>query len=655
MFRKSLVFLCIVSLVACQGFGGDSAKNESTPEHSFSVKGNDRNKKVVLILIDSMMSELVDRSIKQNKTPALQFLLEKGQYYSEVVAPFPTMSATIESTLITGTMPDKHGIPGIAWYLQDEDRIVNYGSSLGVLMRSGIDDGAKDLLINLNNKHLNAQVTTIFEDLDKAGKTSGAVNTLLYRGNYAHQLTLPPVVNKLVDLPQVIQTKGPNLFAFGQLSRPEVLKKVDLSDGVLEGLGFKDQYSMEVTQQLIKQNKQPDFLMVFLPDYDQIVHKESPSFEKGLEEVEENLQGILNSYDSWQKALDENIFIILGDHGQDKMISDQSKIGIDLNKLYSGYRVAPLGEPVKNGDIAFGVNQRMTYVYDVHKKNLIPTLVEKAKTEPRIDMIAWEEDGWISVSSPDHEQFLRFKEGGSMKDPYGQTWEIEGDPSLIGVSIENNKIDYSDYPDVFNQLLGALKSHADTSKIILTAKPGYSFQSEATPIHPGGGDHGGIHKNDSLSAMIIAGTDQKPEHLRLVDLKKFILQLLTEKPEKKLRALTEDQPKEIELPPVIQSDVALDAKEVAESIEGVTESVSVAIDDELIIAVKVERWHRFFIRTIESDIQKLLKGRFTDFNIHVSTDWKIYNELEKLKKSLKDIKAEEAKKKLKKIEKNMKG
>ena len=38
------------------------------------------------------------------------------------------MSVTIDSTLITGTNPDKHKIPGLVWYNEDEQRIINYGN-----------------------------------------------------------------------------------------------------------------------------------------------------------------------------------------------------------------------------------------------------------------------------------------------------------------------------------------------------------------------------------------------------------------------------------------------------------------------------------------------------------------------------------------------
>ncbi|WP_251037322.1 hypothetical protein [Paenibacillus albidus] len=41
--------------------------------------------------------------------------------------------------------------------------------------------------------------------------------------------------------------------------------------------------------------------------------------------------------------------------------------------------------------------------------------------------------------------------------------------------------------------------------------------------------HGSIRKMESLAPLIISGTDQKPDYLRIVDLKPFLLRLLQEK------------------------------------------------------------------------------------------------------------------------------
>ena len=89
----------------------------------------------------------------------------------------------------------------------------------------------------------------------------------------------------------------------------------------------------------------------------------------------------------------------------------------------------------------------------------------------------------------------------------------------------NNQIKYGDYPDGLARLYGALNSQKGDF-LILDAKPGYEFIGESSPEHTGGGAHGSMHKNDSLTPIIVTGTNKSMDNLRIVDLKKWILDLL---------------------------------------------------------------------------------------------------------------------------------
>jgi LEA14-like dessication related protein len=658
MMKKLCITALLLIISGCQ-FGESFNGNIQSQFTEKIEESTTHHKKVILILIDSMMGHLVDSSTERGHMPALSFLIERGSYYKEVVAPFPTMSVTIESSIVTGEMPDKHKIPGLAWYDPNEDRIVNYGTSIGTWIRSGVAKGVQDALYNLNNKHLSKDVKTIFEELDSLNRTSGAINTIVYRGNHTHKISLPKMTDELSNLPESFVTHGPDILAFGQFSRPEILKNTKLSDGYLENLGIQDQNSMEVVQQLIKQGDQPDFLMVYLPDFDKVVHKHNPHYDKGFEQVEVYLEGILNSYNSWEEALEENIFIVMGDHGQDWILKDKEELAIQLDELYSDYQVAPLNKPVKNGDIAFGVNQRMTYIYDVHSQDLLPLLAERAKLDQRIALAAWSSGEWVNVVSPDSPNPFRFKRGGGWTDLYNQQWSIEGDPTVLGLVTQQDtrKISYTENPDVLNQLYSSLRSSRDVPTVVLSAKPGYSFQSEGTPLHPNGGEHGGIHKNDSLAAMVISGTDAKPKYLRMKDMKEFIIRLLSTSPEPTPLSLQVQQAKkEVKKEdPIIKFGVNNKTKEIVSSMNGITDVVCVTVDSDIYIAVQTERWHRFRLRTIRSDIKELLSHRFDDYKVHVSTDWKIFRELQRLTNDLDQLELKNVKKKLDKIEKGMSG
>ncbi|HEY4548828.1 MAG TPA: alkaline phosphatase family protein, partial [Bacillus sp. (in: firmicutes)] len=62
--------------------------------------------------------------------------------------------------------------------------------------------------------------------------------------------------------------------------------------------------------------------------------------------------------------------------------------------------------------------------------------------------------------------------------------------------------------------------------LIVDAKPGYEFIGESSPEHTGGGALGSMHKNDFLKPIILTGTNKSIDHLRIVDLKEWILDLL---------------------------------------------------------------------------------------------------------------------------------
>ncbi|RXJ03863.1 nucleotide pyrophosphatase [Anaerobacillus alkaliphilus] len=515
----ALIFIFSLLLSACQ----------QPPENNASIKGlekadKDPQKKVILVMIDSMTGSVIDKTKEKGSIPGLQFLMENGQYYKDLVAPFPSMSVVIESTLLTGKMADEHRIPGLNWYKVDEDRYIDYGTSIEKTLKLTPKQSFEDSLYHLNNTHLNPNIPTIHEELHAKGFTTGSVNFIMYRGHKSHPVYIPPYIQETLDLPESMQTNGPDLLAFGQLVKPQALKDKKLPESIFRKLGLNDEYSVEATKALIEAGEQPDFLTIFLPDFDREAHEHSIQYLKGFERAETFFQELLNSYDSWEQALEENIFIVMGDHGQDKLLDNDVELTIDLEELYEGMSIAPLGEKVSDYEIAFANNHRMSYVYAPNNQNSLSELAEIAMIDDRIAIASWVDGEWIHVLSPNYNSSFRFRPGNTYRDRYDQGWDIEGDERIAAIKIEKNQLKYEEYPDVLNQLQSALYSH-DIPTLILAAKPSYQFYSEGAPVHEGGGEHGGIHANDTLASLIIAGTEKNPEKLRIVDLKAYILGL----------------------------------------------------------------------------------------------------------------------------------
>jgi predicted AlkP superfamily pyrophosphatase or phosphodiesterase len=518
-----LIIFILAIAIGCQS--QESKPKEQDLMHVKSIKGDD-SKKIILLVTDSLMAGAIDKGISQNELPTFQFLIEHGQYYKNMVSSFPTMSVTIDSSLVTGEYPNGHHVPGLTWYSSDEKKVINYGTGPMEVIKHGVDPVLVDALINLNGKHLNPHLLTIYEELAQKGLKSGSINGLIYRGMSDHKLSSPPWIQGPTSLPSEVKVKGPDYFALGSLSDPlQGIKS--LSDGLTSRLGLNNSFSIEMIQYLINENKLPDFSYVYLPDLDQKLHKKGPSDIKGVKELDRQLNSLLKTFGSPEKALSKAIFIIAGDSGMTQILPAEKNPVIDLPSIFGDYDVLRPGEAVTpNTEIVLAVNETMAYVYTLQAGQSLRDIANLVKADPRIDFVSWKENGWIYAIQGKTAKELKYKAKGSIIDPYKQTWTIEQDTEVLDLKMTTNQtLEYGQYPDVLQRLSGALFSHKGPF-LVVTAKPGYELADKSSPLHKGGGGHGSIRKDESLIPLIICGTDQRPEYLRIVDLKSFLLKLL---------------------------------------------------------------------------------------------------------------------------------
>ncbi|MCY8234757.1 YhcN/YlaJ family sporulation lipoprotein [Priestia endophytica] len=85
--------------------------------------------------------------------------------------------------------------------------------------------------------------------------------------------------------------------------------------------------------------------------------------------------------------------------------------------------------------------------------------------------------------------------------------------------------------------------------------------------------------------------------------------------------------------PVDQS-VANQAKGKTIKREEVTGVKAVNTDKELLVALKVEQFDRFRLKTIKKNVKSNLEKTYPDYKVFVSTDQKIFLELEQLEQKL---------------------
>ncbi|WP_106769917.1 alkaline phosphatase family protein [Paenibacillus faecalis] len=529
MFKQAcfivLLLLVIIALIGCQK--QETKSKEQDLLQVKSLRGKEK-KKVILLLADSLMPQAIDKGIEQNELPSLKFLIDHGQYYKDVVTSFPTMSLTIDSSLLTGSYPDGHRVPGLVWYSSDEKKVINYGTGPMEVLKHGLDPVMVDALVNLNGKHLNPHLPTIYEDLAQRGLKSGSINGLIYRGPIDHTLSIPFWIQIPTSLPKEIQVKGPDYMALGSLTNPlEDIK--NLPDGMTKRMGFNNSYSIETVKYLIQENKLPDFTYVYLPDLDQQLHKKGPSDISGVKELDQQLHSLLQAFGSPEKALSKVVFMIVGDSGMTQIRPADEDPEIDLPALLKDYRVLKPGEEVTDKtEIVLAVNETMAYVYKLNSEQSLRSLAELMVTDPRIDVVSWKEHDWIHVLQGKTSKEVRFKANGPLYDPYKQKWTVKQNSDVLDLTIDSAKksINYGKYPDVLRRLSGALNSHSGPF-LVVTAKPGYELADRSSPTHKGGGGHGSLSYDESLVPLILCGTDQKPPSLRIVDLKSFLLELFS--------------------------------------------------------------------------------------------------------------------------------
>lgn len=518
MKRKIFIFILIfLVLIAGIIFSLSSSKRKEIAD----IDVNQSKKPVILLVVDSLMTEPLQKAIQQGKAPAFSYLIKNGKLYPDIVSSYPTMSVTIDSTLLTGTYADTHHIPGLIWFKEDENRIVSYGSGISEMWNNGITNVAIDSVVNLNEKHLNKEIQTIYEELYERNIQSASINGLLHRGNIEQQLSVPKAISTLQLLPDDLNVTGPTLLSLGALS--QYSPKNNFQKFIWDRFGIDNKFSVNELKYLIDQEKLPSFTLVYLPDADATIHRKGPDDLKGIMKADNALEEIFNSYPSWEEAIEENIWMVLGDSSQSKIKDDKKTSLIDLNELLKDYTFWERKNV--DGQLAIAINERMAYINLNDEQVDAQKVINTLKKDERIGFIAWKDDSTNYVVAPKSNEPFTFSPNGSYKDQYNQTWDIRGNREILDLTIKDETIYYKSYPDALARLNGALHSH-NGRFILVDAKPHYEFIEKHSHDHADGGAHGSLHEIDSIVPLIVVGTSEKPKYNRIVDIKQWILQIM---------------------------------------------------------------------------------------------------------------------------------
>lgn len=481
-------------------------------------------KPVVVVVVDSLRDETLQKAIHRDFAPAFSFLMNHGLYYPAITSSYPTMSVNIDSTLLTGAYADQHKIPGLVWFNDKEKKIINYGSSLGEIVQLGPRRYLNETLYNLNQNHLSGAVKTIHESASQIGEDTASINALIYRGMSGHKLKIPRYASLFNLMPKELKVNAPVIFSMGLLSQLSPNNR--RNSYFWKRFGVNDSFSAEEFKMLADKGVLPAFTIVYLPDLDHFAHQKGPSAPEGIKKVEEHLHKMLSSMGGYEQAVEKAVWVILGDSPQSAVLEDKKSALIQLNKILSDYKISRIDKVEADDEVILGVNERMSYIYPLKSGISYEELSESLALDDRISFVAWKEGERHHVLAGTEK--LLFKRGGPFHDPYQGSWDIEGNFDVLDITVETNqKLQYNQFPDALNRLYGALHSH-EGRFLIADAKPGYEFIYGQSPTHVGGGSHGSLHSADSLSPLIIAGSDSAPKTDRLVDLKEYFLKLILE-------------------------------------------------------------------------------------------------------------------------------
>lgn len=112
--------------------------------------------------------------------------------------------------------------------------------------------------------------------------------------------------------------------------------------------------------------------------------------KKGIKKLDKHLQEVLNIFPKWEDALNNNIWVIIGDSNQSPVNERKKEALIDIKEILSKYRTLKLGKPVsKDDEIVITANESVS----------VKNTARKLQSDPRI---AWKEKEIIHLISGDH-------------------------------------------------------------------------------------------------------------------------------------------------------------------------------------------------------------------------------------------------------------
>jgi hypothetical protein len=477
------------------------------------------NKKLVLTYVDSLRTDMLERTIEEGNAPTFAALLVRGKLVPDCVSSFPSVTPVACAEMVTGVSADRHWISGMNWYHRLERRYVEYGSSLEATRAVGVFRALYDLVYNMNLAHLSPEVPTLFERLDDAGARTACTPFLIYRGRHRHQVSLEGLVKRaVVDAGRLKfrhHTWGPRDLFYGDLyaSREVPCRSTSIP-------GNRDSYAACCAAELARDGGF-DFLLLSLPDNDNHSHRYGPEASvESIARADQCFAKLVEATGGLDGFLDEHALVLVADHSHSTV-----ERGLPLAELLAREWsvLKPSEDRPERAQLAVSPTGRAAHVY------LLPAngdtadhreVAESLAATEGIDLVCWlegrggtplarleagaptGEEVWAVVERAGHR--LRFRPGGSVADLRGGEWEVEGELDALAAEVEDGRLRSERYPDPLARVHAALTApHA--GDMIVSLEPGYEAVDWGGTSHAGGGSHGSLHRDDSVGPLLFCG------------------------------------------------------------------------------------------------------------------------------------------------------
>jgi hypothetical protein len=494
--------------------------------------------RVLLVVIDAATPRVVCPAVQTGRLPTLKRIADAGGMHQASVTIFPSITPAATTSIITGAYPAEHGIAGAAWFDRARNEVAYYGDDFWVIAKEGFGEFLRDFLVRLNGDRLTAP--TLFEIIERTGRSAACLNYLVFRGNVSHDVNVPWLLSLLPGVPLTETVEGPSTLSLGQFVSlcKSPLRRLSSPGGPLHRFGMDDTSTAAALADLAARNAFADFNVAYFADNDYRSHEVGPHAALPvIERVDRALGEMFDAAGGFERFIQDTAVVVTSDHGHCEVLADAGQAVIRLDRTLGNFRQADLGRGWRErDDIMICPNMRAAQLY-VQRADavVIDRITRDVLDDPRVDLVLRHDrltttgsDRYVVESLRGRLEFWRGEDSSTRAcDAFGAAWSWRGELAALQLESDGSRIESTEYPNAFERISGVLDA-PDSADFWLTARPGCEFEVPGGKAHVGGASHGALHALDSLSIVIAGGpgVPKLPRAMRSVDIAPLCMQLL---------------------------------------------------------------------------------------------------------------------------------